>query len=231
MARGLRQAQAERRWGGLGTAEDRACRSASNAVADIPKNRYSAAMAMARCSLRKDLRLQSAAVGFGITLVPIAALASAQFLLIPHTVTIVYQMDTELDAWAVSQLRRNVTAFYATAIGMMAIYWLLCAVAGSSQLLRIRSANVALVISGLIFGLAVAVATFARVPEAFRWTCPVFGVSDTFPPLPEGVISFDRQTPCEVFLGNAVPSVLLGLPVVLLFASAVLRIVGSRKQR
>ncbi|MAF62297.1 MULTISPECIES: energy transducer TonB [Sphingomonadales] len=35
MARGLRQAQAERRWGGFGTAEDRTCCSANNPIADI----------------------------------------------------------------------------------------------------------------------------------------------------------------------------------------------------
>ncbi|GGD58214.1 hypothetical protein GCM10010990_04440 [Croceicoccus mobilis] len=179
----------------------------------------------------KDLRLKSAAIGFGVTLATIAALAGVQFLLAPHTVTVVGQMDPEIDTWAVAQLRWQLGEFYALVIAMLAIYWLLVTAAGRGQLLRIRSANVTLAFSGLIFALAMAVATFVQVPEAFKAACPVLGVSDTFPPLPEGVFRFDGQTPCETFLRRAVPSCLFGLPTIMLIASAVLRIFGSRTQR
>ena len=179
----------------------------------------------------KDLRLKSAAIGFGVTLATIAVLGGAQFLLAPHTVAVVGRMDPEIDTWAVSQLRWQLAEFHAMVIAMMTIYWLLGTVAGRGQLLRIRSANVTLALSGLVFALAMAVATFVQVPEAFRGACPVLGVSETFPPLPEGVFGFDRQTPCETFLRRSVPSLLLGLPIVLLIASAVLRIFGPRKQR
>ena len=178
----------------------------------------------------KHRRLKSAAIGFGVTLATIAALASAQFLLAPHTVAVVGRIDPVIDAWAVSQLRWQLGKFYAMVTAMLAIYWILVTVAARGQLLRIRSANVTLALSGLVFALAMAVATFVQVPEAFKGACPVLGVSDTYPPLPEGVFGFDRQTPCETFLRLAVPSLLLGLPIILLVASAVLRIFGSRTQ-
>lgn len=178
-----------------------------------------------------SLRLKSAAIGFGVTLATIAILAGAQFLLAPHTVAVVGRMDPEIDAWAVSQLRWQLTEFYTTVIAMMTIYWLLGTLAGRGQLLRVRSANVTLALSGAIFALAMAVATFIQVPEAFKGACPVLGISDTFSPLPEGVFGFDRQTPCEISLRRAVPSLLFGLPIILLIASAFLRIFGSRKQR
>lgn len=178
----------------------------------------------------KHLRLKSAAIGFGVTLATIAALAGAQFSLAPHTVAVVGRMDPVIDAWAVSQLRWQLGKFYAMVTAMLAIYWILVTVAAREQLLRIRSANVTLALSGLIFALAMAVATFVQVPEAFKGACTVLGVSDAFPPLPEGVFGFDRQTPCETFLRRAVPSLLLGLPIILLIASAVLRIFGSRTQ-
>lgn len=180
---------------------------------------------------KRDLRSRSAAFGFGVTLAAIAALAGAQFLLAPHTVAVVGRMDPAVDAWAVSQWRWQLAEFYATIVAIMATYWLLCTVAGKGQLLRVKSANVTLGSSGLIFALAVAVASFVQLPEAFKGTCRVLGVSDTFPPLPKGVFGFDRQTPCEIFLRQAVPSLLFGLPIILLLASAVLRIVGSHKQR
>ena len=179
----------------------------------------------------KDLRLKSAAIGFGVTLVTIFALAGAQLLLASHTVAVVGRMDPETDVWAVSQLREELGKFYAMVTAMLAIYWLWVTVAGRGHLLRIRSANVTLALSLLIFALAMAVATFVQVPEAFKGACPVLGVSDTFPPLPKGVFGFDKQTPCEAFLRRAVPLLLLGLPTVLLVASAVLRIFGSRRQR
>ena len=179
----------------------------------------------------KHLRLKSAAIGFGVTLATIAALAGAQFSLAPHTVAVVGRMDPEIDAWAVSQLRWQLGKFYAMVTAMLAIYWSLVAVAARGRLLRIKSANVTLALSGLIFALAMAVATFVQVPEAFKGACQVLGVSDTFPPLQEGVFGFDRQTPCETFLRRTVPSVLLGLPIIMLVISAVLQIFGSRTQR
>ena len=188
-------------------------------------------MATVRGPPEKDLRLKNAAVGFGVTLATIAALAGAQFLLAPHTVAVVGRMDPGIDTWAVSQLRWQLAEFHAMVIAMMAIYWLLGIVAGRGQLLQIRSANVTLALSGFTFALAMAVATFVQVPETFRGACSVLGISDTFAPLPEGVIGFDKQTPCETVLRRSVPSLLLGLPIILLIASAVLRIHGSHKHR
>ena len=178
-----------------------------------------------------ESRFKSAAIGFGVTFAAVATVAGAQFLLARHTVAIVGRMDPETNTWAVSQLRGHLAEFHVIVVAIVATYWLLVALAGRGQLLQVRSANFALALSGLIFASAMVVSSFVQVPEAFRVACPVFGVSDTFPPLPEGVFGFDRQTPCERFLRRAVPSILLGLPVILLISSAVLRVFGSRKQR
>lgn len=188
-------------------------------------------MKTAHAASEKELRFKSAVIGFGLTTTAVAALAGAQFLLAPHTVTVVGRMDPEVDAWAVSQLRGHLAAFHAIVIAILAIYWSLSAISGKGQVLRIRSANFALAFSGLIFALAMVVSSFVQVPESFRVACPVLGIADTFPPLGDGVFGFDRQTPCETFLQRAVPSMLLGLPTILLISSAVLRIVGSRKRR
>lgn len=176
-----------------------------------------------------DTRLKSAIIGFGATIAVISALAGAQFVLVPHTVAVVGRLDPDIDAWAVSLLRRQVVEFHAIVAAVMASYWLLCAVAGSGQLLRSRGANLTLALSGLIFALAMAIASFVPVMEALRGVCPILGISDTFPPPPEGKARFDGQTPCETFLQGAVPSFMLGLPTILLVSSAILRIVGSRR--
>lgn len=175
-------------------------------------------------------RAKSATIGFGITLAAIAALAGIQFLLAPQIVAGVGRTDPDIYAWAVSQLRIHIAEFYAIVVAILAVYWLLSAVAVRGELLANKGENVTLLLSGLAFALAIAVASFFQVPEAFKWGCPILGVSDTFPPLPAGTYRFDGQTPCETFLRQAVPSLLLGLPTILLVASAVLRIVGSRRQ-
>ena len=187
-------------------------------------------MSTVRCAPQETSRFKGAAIGFGVTLVWIAALAGAQFLLAPHTVAVVGGMDPEIDAWVVTQLRAQLAETYAIIALILSAYWVLSAVFGGSQFLGIKSANVVLVLSGLVFASAIAVTSFVRVPEAFKGACSIFGVSDTFPPPTAGYARFDGLTPCETFLYPVVPSILLGLPVILLVVSAILRIVGSRRQ-
>lgn len=174
------------------------------------------------------LRFKSAAIGFGVSVAAIAVLAGAQFLFAPYTAE-VNGFDPEIDAWVVSQWRRSLADFYAIAIAILGAYWLLTAVAGRANFLGSKSANSVLILSYLAFALGMAVASFVQVPEDFRGACPLLGVSDSFPRLPDGVLGFDRETPCQELIRGVTAAVSLGLPIILLLASAALRIVYSRR--
>lgn len=176
-------------------------------------------------------RFKRAALGIGITLGPLAALAFAQFLLAPETVAQVGGMDPKVDAWAVSAVRSSLVQGYSVITIIIMAYWLLTGTLGRGQFLKIRSANVALALSGLTFAFAMAIASTVPMPgRLFKVACPVLGLPDTMPAIPRGTFGFDGQTSCEAFANGAVPIVLLGLPLILLATSAILRIVVSRRR-
>ena len=176
-------------------------------------------------------RFKRAVLGMGITLAPVAALACTQFLLAPHTVAAVGGMDPKVDAWAVSAVRSSLVQGYSVIATIIMVYWLLTGTLGWGQSLKIRSANVALALSGLTFAFAMAIASTVPSPgRLFKVACPVLGLPDTMPALPSGIFSFDGQTSCEAFANGAVPIVLLGLPLILLVTSAILRIFVSRRR-
>ncbi len=121
-------------------------------------------------------------------------------------------------------------SFYAWVVAIALAYWLLAGALGGGEVLKIKSANVTPALSGLAFALAMVVGSVLRMPTLSKAVCPILGIPDTMPPLPSGTYSFDGQTPCEAFANLAAPTVLLGLPSVLLLVSAILRIVLSRRQ-
>ena len=173
-------------------------------------------------------RFKGAAFGLAITLLPIATLACAQFLLAPYTVAVVGRMDPNIDTWAVSSFRGMLAKEYPVVALILAVHWLLVAALGSAQFLRIKSANIALALSGLTFALAMVIASTVPIPARlwlFKAVCPVLGLSDELPEF-----GFDGQSPCEAFANGALPIVLLGLPLTLLTTSAILRIIVSRRQ-
>jgi hypothetical protein len=175
-------------------------------------------------------RLKAVALGCGITVAPVFALACVQLLLAPSTVRKA-GFDPTTDGWVVSQYQAVLVSFYAWIVAIVFAYWFLTGALGRGQFLKIRSANVALALSGLTFVFSMAIASIEPVPgRLFKVVCPVLGLPDTMPPLPAGSFSFDGQTPCEVFANGAAPTVLLGLPFVLLATSAILRIVLSRRR-
>ena len=175
-------------------------------------------------------RGKCAAAGLAITLVPVAALACAQFFSAPHTV-IALGMNPKIDTWAVASLRSALIEGYSVVALIVSSYWLLTAVFGRGQLLKIKSANIALVLSGLTFALAMTIASIVpTLGTFFKHACPLLGLPDTMPPLPAGEYRFDGQTSCEVFATGAAPIVLLGVPLVLLASSAILRIAVSRRR-
>lgn len=175
-------------------------------------------------------RLKRAALGMGITLAPVAALACAQFLLAPRTVAVVGGMDPQVDVWAVSAVRCSLVQGYTVIATTISAYWLLTGTFSRGQFLKVRSANGVLALSGLALGFAMAIASTVPMPaRLFKVVCPVLGLPDTIPALPTGTFGFDGQSSCEAFAQGAVPTVLLGLPMILLTTSAILRIVLSRR--
>lgn len=174
-------------------------------------------------------RIKRAGLGLGVTLMPIAALATAQYVIAPYSVAINLGNDPELNARAVSDLRRSLAHLYSVVALVLAIYWLLTAFLGGIQLLKIKSANVVLALSVVTFASGIGVVSFFQVPDAFRGSCPILGLPDKIHH-PAGTFVFDGQSPCDAFLRLSVASLILGLPLILLAASAFLRILGSRRQ-
>jgi hypothetical protein len=163
-------------------------------------------------------------------LAPVLALGGVQLLLASSTIRKA-GFDPTTDGWVVSQYQAVLVSFYAWVLAIVFAYWLLAATLGSGQFLKVKSANIALSLSGLTFAVAIAIATVVPTPATlFKVVCPVLGLSDTMPLLPAGTYSFDGQPSCEAFANGAAPTVLLGLPFILLVASAILRIVLSRRQ-
>ena len=180
-------------------------------------------------------RSKDAALGLGITLLPIAALACMQFLLAPYTVATLGLMDPEIEDRAVSSLRGGIPRVYAVIALIVAAYWLLVATLGRGRFLRIRSANIALALSVLTFAfIAVMVSTNMRLENFFKGLCPLLGLPAERPDLSfDGQTDFpfdDRPTPCAAFADGAEPIVLLGLLLLLFVTSATLRIVVSRRR-
>ncbi len=178
-------------------------------------------------------RFKGAALGLGITLVPIAALACVQILLVPYTAATVYDLDPTTAARAASSLRHGIVRAYTVVALIIAAYWLLAAALGRGEVLRIRNANIVLALSVLAFAVLVILVSTIRRPERFfEGACPIFGYPDEWPTLSSGdnFACDDRPSPCEDFASAAAPIVLLGLPLILFATSAILRIVVSRRR-
>jgi hypothetical protein len=176
-------------------------------------------------------RFKGAALGLGITLLPIAALACGHFLLAPYTAATVYDLDPTTEARAASSLRHGIVRAYIVIALIMAAYWMLAAALGRGQVLRIRSANIVLALSILTFAFTVVVLSTVQRPERFfEGACPLLGLSKE-PFTLNGTFYFiDGPPPCENFASSAGTVVFLGMPLILFATSAILRIVGSRRR-
>ena len=171
-------------------------------------------------------RFNGAALGLGITLLPIAALACAHLLLVPYTLATVHMFDPSIDPRMVPAIRSGLMRDYAIIALIVAAYWLLVATLGRGQFLRIRSANITLALSVFTFACAAIIGFTVREPASlFKGVCPILGLSDEVPGF-----GFDIRSPCQDFVGQAAPFVLLGVPLVLIVTSAILRIVVSRRR-
>lgn len=168
-------------------------------------------------------RFRSAAFGFGITVAPIAVIACLQFLLVPYTVAL-RDTDPEYVAWAVPSLRGILVNIHAVVVLIIAAYWLFVATFGGGQILRIKSANIVLALSGLLFALFMVEWSSAgtNLSELLSGLCPR-------PVLPDDGLSFGWHRPsCRA--REIVANVLFLAPIILLIASAILRIVVSQRR-
>ena len=162
---------------------------------------------------------------------PIAVIACLQFLFAPCTVALI-DTDPEYVAWAVPSLRRILVNIHAVVALIIAAYWLFVATLGGGQFLRIRGANIVLALSGLLVALFMVDWSGAGNPghALLKGLCPLLGLSDEQLVF-EGTFGFvPKLPPCAEFTGNVRGILFLVLPIILLIASAILRIVVSRRR-
>ena len=174
-------------------------------------------------------RIRRAVVPCLLTIAPLVLLAITQIAIAPHTVEVVGRMDPQVDVWAVKQWRDGILQGHAIIAALLVGYWLCCAALGRSGFVQVRIANVVLASAGMIFAAGMAIALLVHVPHGLKAVCPVIGLRDTYEQLDENFVCFDCMTQCELFLYRAVPTLFLLLPMALLFLSAILRIVRSRR--
>lgn len=89
-------------------------------------------------------RLKAATVGFCTTIAPLGIIAVAQLTFMPQIVGTFEGLDSNGQVSTVSYLRGEWFTFHAAVAILVAIYWLLTAIFGRGQLLRLRAANVTL---------------------------------------------------------------------------------------
>lgn len=175
-------------------------------------------------------RLKAAAIGFGATVPPLLIVAVVQLTFLPQIVGKIEGFDSKEQAWLISSMRYDWIMLYSSAVILVIFYWLLAAVLGNEKLLQSRSANLTLAFFVLGFLVLTLYYDFFQSPVELKGLCPLLGISDTDAP-PFG---FDVPSSCGVFAAAAHPIIvlgLLGLSMMFLAASAVIRIASSRRAR
>ena len=169
-------------------------------------------------------RIRLAAIGTGISLLPVAMIAFAHFRYVPQMVRNI-GFDPRTDEWIVTQIETDLSLFYLAVAGLLTAYWMCAAWLGRGDILRIRSANFCL--AACVLGLAVWMTYWSFLSDrnhSLRIICSTFGIADEYPEF-----GFDVQSQCDVFLMNTIPIALFVSVIILFLLSAVLRIVFSRR--
>lgn len=160
-------------------------------------------------------RLKDAAFGFVLNMALLVGFGCVHLLLAPSIVENA-GFDLEIHGWVVSDYRKGLVWSYAWIAAAVFSYWIFAWACGRGCILRVKWANLTLEASVLTFGLAMVIGAVVSEPaKLFHWACPSLGLSDTYPRF-----GFDVPTPCEAFASRVAPTVLLGLPLLLLIASA-----------
>ena len=172
-------------------------------------------------------RLKSAIFGFGITVAPLAIVATAHLAFMPYIVAATEGLDVHDRALTVARLRREWFAVHSIAAIIFATYWAITALGGKGQTLESKAANGILAACVIIYLVITLYFIFFRWTEGLKILCPLLGISDTDAP----PFVFDAQSSCGAFASATHLIILLGLPglVVPLVISLVVRIVSSRR--
>ncbi len=172
-------------------------------------------------------RLKAATLGFGITVAPLAIVAVAQLIFMPKIVAAMGGLDGNERALAVSSLRGDWLAVHGIVAAIFAIYWLLTAVLGRGQFLKLRAANVTLALCVVAYLTITLYYIFVQWPDGLKIVCPFLGISDTDAPS----FGFDTTSSCGAFVYAAHQIIVLGLLglVVPFTISLIVRIVSSRR--
>ena len=173
-------------------------------------------------------RLRAAIFGFGMTVAPLAFVATAHLTFMPQIVAALEGLDSSDRALALSSLRKEWFATHSIVVTIFAIYWLITAVFGRKQLLRSKAANIILAFCVAAYLTITLYFIFVPWPDGLRILCPLLGISDTDAP-PFG---FDAQSSCSAFAYAANQMIVLGLVglIVPVIASLVVRLVSSRRE-
>ena len=169
-------------------------------------------------------RMRLAAIGTGISLLPIAMMAFAHFGYVPKMVRNI-GFDPRTDEWIVTQIETDLSLLYIAVAGILTVYWICAAWLGRGDILRIRSANSCL--AACVLGLAVWMTYWSLLSDrnhSFKNLCSAFGIADDYPE-----VMFDGQSECDVFVMNTIPIALFVSVIILFLVSAILRIVVSRR--
>ena len=177
-------------------------------------------------SCQRDIK--AAALGFGITVVPLVIVATVHLILMPQIVAAMEGLDGNERASAIWSLRRDWFATHSIVVIMLAIYWVTAAAYGGDKILQIRIANRLLAFCVIVYLTICFYYIFASPPDGLSIFCSLFGIPNTDAP----AFGFDVPSTCEAFIYAAnqmIVLVLMGL-IVPLFISLIVRIISSRRE-
>ena len=172
-------------------------------------------------------RLKAATIGFGITVTPVAIVATAHLTFMPQIVAAMEGVDSANRALAVSFLRRDWFTMHSIVATAVALYWVTAGICGKGEILRIKVANVILAFCIAAYLAITFYYIFVQWPDGLRILCPLLGVSDTDAP----PFAFDTPSSCGAFAYAANQLILLGLLALIVpfIIGLVVRIVASRR--
>jgi len=172
-------------------------------------------------------RARMAAKGLAITLVAPAVIALLQIVFAREILIFSGFYPENVDAYYLPGIRREFLVLQLGAAVSVFFYWLAMALFCRGDLLRIRSANACLLLSGLIFE---AWAIFGPLDwvhrVAYQRLCSALGVRESS----EITYGFDPVSNCDLFWRAWGEPIFIGPPLALLLASALLRIFISRSR-
>jgi hypothetical protein len=172
-------------------------------------------------------RLKAATMGFGITVAPLAIVATAHLIFMPQIGAAMQELEnSDRSSAAISSLQSDWFAMHSIVVIIFATYWAITAAFGREGLLRSKAANSILAFCVSAYLTITAYFIFVQWPDGLEIICPVLGISN----MDGAPFGFDVKTSCGAFVYAANQIMLLGLVglIVPLSISLIVRIVSSR---